>query len=159
MEQVSGFRFQVSVVAIAVILALLPFFVHAQAQGTGGFAPLVDLSQSGKLGTLYTSSSLSDFINGLFKFGIAIGAIGAVLRLAYAGYLYMGQSDMWSHKGQAKSIITDVTLGLLLLLGVYLILYQINPDIVNLKALNDIQSAPAQGPCPNGSTVNASGGC
>jgi hypothetical protein len=50
----------------------------------------------------------------------------------------MGQSDMWSHKGAAKEIIQDVTLGLLLLLGIYLILYQVNPDILTLKALRNI---------------------
>ncbi len=109
---------------------------------TGGFVPLADVSQSPKLVNLYGSQDFSSFINGLFKFAIAIGAIVAVLRLAYAGYLYMGQSDMWSHKGQAKTIIADVTLGLLLLLSIYLILYQINPDILTLKALRNI--TPAQ---------------
>src|SRR3989344_1988095 len=71
--------------------------------------------------------------------------------LAYAGYLYMGQSDMWSHKGEAKQIITDVTIGFLLLLAIYLILYQINPDILKLKALERIkpvQSAPGQQSAP-----------
>ena len=75
-------------------------------------------------------------------FAITIGAIVAVLRIAYAGYLYMG-SDMWSSKGKAKEVLGEVTLGLLLLLGVYLILYQINPDIVTLKALDVIRSSPA----------------
>lgn len=104
----------------------------------GGFVPLADVSQSPKLSHVYGSQDLSGFINGLFKFAIAIGAIVAVLRLAYAGYLYMGQSDMWSHKGEARTIMADVTLGLLLLLSIYLILYQINPDILTLKALRNI---------------------
>jgi hypothetical protein len=105
-----------------------------------GFAPLATIP-SGPLATLYTTPNngdFSNFINSLFKFTLALGAIAAVLRIAFAGYLYMGQSDMWSHKGQAKTIIGDVTLGLLLLLGVYLILYQINPDIVKLNALKNI---------------------
>lgn len=112
------------------------------------FVPLVPPTQSSKLGNLYGSSDLSSFVNGLFKFAIVIGAIGAVLRLAYAGYLYMG-SDMWSNKGQAKEIIGDVTLGILLLLAIWLILYQINPDILKLNALKNIKpvqtsGAPAQ---------------
>jgi hypothetical protein len=119
----------------------------------GGFVPLADIgSQSSKLGNLYGSSDLSGFINGLFKFAIAVGAIGAVLRLAYAGYLYMGSADMWSNKSAARAVISDVTLGLLLLLAIWLILYQINPDILTLNALKNItpvstpqsQSAPAQ---------------
>lgn len=122
---------------------VIPLFAHAQ-----GFVPLADVPPNSKFGQLTASSDFSGFINGLFKFAIAIGAIAAVLRLAYAGYLYMGQSDMWSHKGQAKEIIRDVTIGLLLLLAIYLILYQINPDILKLKALDRIrpvpQGAPAQ---------------
>lgn len=109
-----------------------------------GFASLADIgNQSSKLGSLYNSTDLSAFMNGLFKFAIAIGAIGAVFRLAYAGYLYMG-SDMWSNKGQAKEIIGDVVLGLLLLLSVWLILYQINPKILSLDALSRLPKLPTQ---------------
>ncbi len=90
---------------------------------------------------LYSTTNLSDFLNGLFKFAITIGAIFAVLRIAYAGYLYMGQSDMWSSKGKAKEILSDVTLGLLLLLSIYLILNQINPQILQLDALKNITPA------------------
>src|SRR3989338_7182265 len=114
---------------------LAPFLVHAQ---TGNFVQLAE-TPGGKLAELYSSPDLSGFINGLFKFGIALGAIIAVLRLAYAGYLYMGQSDMWSHKGEAKTIIADVTFGLLILLSIYLILYQINPGILKLDALKNIK--------------------
>ena len=103
-----------------------------------GFVPLAETPTGSKLGQLYASQDFSSFINGLFKFALAIGAIFAVLRLAYAGYLYMGQSDMWSHKGEAKTIIGDVTLGLILLLSIYLILYQVNPYILTLKALRNI---------------------
>ena len=132
--------------ALASICLLIPIFAHAQ-----GFVPLAKAPDNSKLGQLTTSSDFSGFINGIFKFAIAIGAIAAVLRLAYAGYLYMGQSDMWSHKGEAKQIITDVTIGLLLLLGIYLILYQINPDILKLKALEQIKPVQQGGSSGQGS--------
>ncbi len=127
--------------ALITICILVPYLAHAQ-----GFKALAETPPGSKLGQLYTSKDFSGFINGLFKFAIAIGAIAAVLRLAYAGYLYMGQSDMWSRKGEARDIIKDVTIGLLLLLGIYLILYQINPDILKLKALERIKpvSQPGQ---------------
>lgn len=127
------------------------------------FVPLAETPGGSKLGTLYASGDFSSFINGLFKFAIAIGAIVAVLRLAYAGYLYMGQSDMWSHKGEAKTIIADVTLGLLLLLSIYLILFQINPDILTLNALKRItpvqQSTTPSTPTPSTPTpyLNSNG--
>ena len=119
----------------------------------GTFFPLAPPTQSSKLGNLYGSTDLSGFINGLFKFAIAIGAIGAVLRLAYAGYLYMGQADMWSKKGEAREIIADVTLGILLLLAIWLILYQINPDILKLSALKNIKPVQQSQQLPGGSQV------
>lgn len=120
-------------VCVCIFYIFAPLMAHA-----ADFVPLAETPGGSKLGQLYTSGDFSNFINGLFKFAIAIGAILAVLRLAYAGYLYMGQSDMWSHKGEAKTIITDVTIGLLLLLAIYLILYQVNRDILTLKALRNI---------------------
>ena len=84
------------------------------------------------------TTSLAQFFNTLFKAAIVIGAILAVLRLGYAGALYMG-SDLVGNKGKARSIISEVVLGLLLLLGVWLILNQINPDILNLDILRNIK--------------------
>ncbi len=127
--------------ALAITCILTPYITHA-----ADFVPLAQTPGGSKLGQLYSSGDFSNFINGLFKFAIALGAIGAVLRLAYAGYLYMGQSDMWSQKGAAKEIIKDVTLGLLLLLSIYLILFQINPDILTLKALRNIKEIRQTGP-------------
>jgi hypothetical protein len=113
---------------------------HGQDCTDASFCTLASYGDSSQINNLYAISDLSTWINKLFKFAIGVGAIAAVLRLAYAGYLYMGQSDMWSHKGQAREVIRDVMLGLLLLLGIWLILYQINPDIVSLKALRNIES-------------------
>jgi hypothetical protein len=58
----------------------------------------------------------------------------AVLRLTYAGYLYM-VTDLWTTKGKAVEIIQSTVLGLFLLLAVYLILWQINPQILSLRIL------------------------
>lgn len=151
--------------SLYILLAVVPMIVvavtavHADTI-PNGFVPLAE-TKSGPLSQLYSTQSgdFSTFINALFKFALAVGAIGAVLRLAYAGYLYMGQADMWSHKGEAKAIIGDVTLGLLLLLGVWLILNQINPDILKLNGLRNIQQYPVQQtggvPCgPNGCVQN-----
>ncbi|HEY4487290.1 MAG TPA: hypothetical protein VI483_00830 [Candidatus Paceibacterota bacterium] len=86
------------------------------------------------LADVYQSNSLPKFLSALFTVALSVGGIIAVIRLVVAGYHYMG-SDMWSSKGKAKEIIQDVVFGLLLLLGTYLILYQINPCILNLDIL------------------------
>ena len=124
-------------------LCALVFITPALVLAQGTFVPLEPISTT-KSGDLYGSGGdISTFLNNLFKFALAIGAIGAVLRLAYAGYLYMGAADMWSSKSEAKKVMGDVTLGLLLLLSIWLILYQINPDILTLNALKNIK--PVQG--------------
>ena len=123
-----------------VVFAGLPIVAGADTtcqQNANGFVPLICVTQSSKLGNIYGASDLTQYVNGLFKFAIAVGAAAAVLRLAYAGYLYMG-TDMWSKKGQAREIISNVTFGLLLLLGVWVILNQINPHILSLNALQNI---------------------
>jgi len=124
------------------------------------FVPLANIApQSSKLGNLYGSTDLSSYINGVFAFAIGIGAVVAVLRLAYAGFLYMG-SDMWTSKGKAREVIGDVVLGLFLLLAIWLILNQINPDILKLQALKNIQAKPvpaSTGASPASSAASSAG--
>lgn len=97
------------------------------------FVPLADVSQSPILSGLYSDAqNLSTYLNSIFKVAISVGAILAVLRLGYAGYMYMG-SDLWGNKEKAKEMIRDVFIGIFLLLGVYVILYQINPNILKLN--------------------------
>jgi hypothetical protein len=108
--------------------------------GAGGFVPLECFQDSAKLRDAYQNTEqLGPFLQKIFVGAISLGAILAVLRLAWAGFLYMG-SDQWSSKGHAKEVITDVLLGLFLLLAIWLILYQINPQILELRVDSD---APA----------------
>lgn len=84
--------------------------------------------------------SLAQFFNTLFKTAIVVGAMLAVMKLGYAGFLYM-TTDLPGSKSNARSIISQALLGLLLLLSVWLILNQINPDILNLDALRTVRPA------------------
>lgn len=102
-----------------------------------GFKPLADSQNAPMLAGFYQSQDLPGLINAVFKLALSVGAILAVLRLAYAGFLYMGAADMWGEKAQAKEIIRNAIVGLLLLMSIYIILYQINPDIVSLNVLKD----------------------
>ena len=128
--------------------------VHAD----NGFVPLADNSQSPMLTAVYNSKGLGDYINVLFKVSLSVGAILAVVRIAYAGYLYMG-TDMWGNKQKAREVLGDVTLGILLLLSIFLILRQINPQLLNLDVLNknniqQAQPAPASGSAASSPLLN-----
>lgn len=84
------------------------------------------------------NQNLETFINNAFKIAISVGAILAVLRIGWAGYLYIA-SDLWTNKAKGREILQDVALGLLLLIAVYIILNQINPEILNLNAIRGFQ--------------------
>lgn len=105
------------------------------------YATFVPVSQGTEaspfISGLLRSENLPQFLNGLFKFAIAIGAMLAVLQFARAGFLYM-TSDVWGDKQHAKDILADTVLGLLLLLAVWLILNTINPDILDLNILKAV---------------------
>ncbi|OGG58541.1 hypothetical protein A2765_02325 [Candidatus Kaiserbacteria bacterium RIFCSPHIGHO2_01_FULL_56_24] len=108
------------------------------SQGTIVLGSQAPGTQTTYLSNLFNpDSSLASFFSTLFYAAIAVGAILAVLRLGYAGFLYM-TSDVWSTKQHATGIIQETVLGLLLLLAVWLILNQINPDILNLDILRNI---------------------
>lgn len=127
----------------AILFVLIPLLAHA-AEGAGGFVPLADFSSSQRLNNLYQEGDLTNFFNKLFLAAMSLGAILAVLRLSWAGYLYMG-SDMWSDKGKAREVFRETLLGLFLLLGIWIILNQINPDILKLKiGTTQIGGTPTQ---------------
>lgn len=104
------------------------------------FVPLADAEQSPMLSNVYNSGNLAQYVNILFTTALSAGAILAVLRIAYAGYQYM-TTDAWGSKQHAKEILGDVALGLLLLLSIYLILRQINPNLLNLDVLVRVNQA------------------
>lgn len=139
------------------------FFKNILSAGTigllfqGTFVPLSDTNGSNLAPTLsgfFQSNNLAGFFNAAFTLALSAGAILAVLRLAYAGWLYMGAADMWGSKQHAKEVITDAVLGLLLLIAIYIILYQINPNLLNLNVLQSINGSPSIG---GSSSLNCTG--
>ena len=132
---------------IIVAMPLVSYAADPCAQDAiarGKFVPLACYKGT-PLADVYSATgepnTLALYINRLFTIALSAGAIIAVVRLMFAGFLYMG-SDFWDKKNQAKEIIQDVVLGLLLLLGTYLILAQINPEILNLNILKSFSSSP-----------------
>lgn len=120
-------------ILLILLLSILcmPLTLRA-AEGMSTFVPLEKFSDSAKLSGVYASGELSTFLSRLFLVSMSVGAVLAVLRLAWAGFQYMA-SDLWSSKEHAKEIIRETLLGLFLLLGIWIILNQINPDILKLK--------------------------
>lgn len=87
------------------------------------------------------SFDLGAMLNAAFIVAINVGAILAMMRIMWAGWLYMGAADMWSNKHHAKEVFQDAIIGLLILLAVWIILRTINPDILNVGSLGSTASA------------------
>ena len=105
------------------------------AQTAQSATPLVDISNQAGFGKL-ASGDLSTMISGAFDMALAAGAILAVMRISYAGWLYMGWSDSVSEKQAAKQTFSDAVLGLILLYSIYLVLFQINPCLLKIRLFN-----------------------
>ena len=100
------------------------------------FIPITPADNSGEpliTGIFGNGTDIGSMLNTAFIVAINLGAILAMIRIIYGGWLYMGSSDMWSNKHHAKEVIGDAVFGLLLLLAIWIILNQINPDILNVS--------------------------
>lgn len=76
---------------------------------------------------------LPEYIKFLFNFALIIAGLIAFASLVYGGFRYLASAGNPAAISDAKAQITAGILGLLLLLGAYLILIQLNPQLVVLQ--------------------------
>lgn len=96
------------------------------------FQPIVSIPLP--TGTVDSTTSLADYLNGVFALTMAVSTILAVVMITFDGFRYM-TSDVIGTKKEAVERLRGAFLGLFLLLGTYLIFYVINPNILKLDAL------------------------
>ena len=77
---------------------------------------------------------IGEYLSAVYKYLIPLGAIIAVLIIMGAGLVWM-TSGLSDQKGQALTWIQNAVIGLLLLVGSYVILYTINPDLIRPATL------------------------
>jgi hypothetical protein len=76
-------------------------------------------------------TTLQGYLEGLYKFGIAIVAILAVVMVAVGAFMYIVSSaGNVAKMANAKEIITNALVGLVMALLAWLILFVINPDLI-----------------------------
>lgn len=90
-------------------------------------APLPTLDSPFKTGDL---NNLFNYLNIIIPIFIGLCAVLAVIMIIMGGIQYM-TSELISSKEEGRKRITNAIFGLLLALGAWLILYTINPDILN----------------------------
>jgi hypothetical protein len=107
-------------------------------------------------------SNLKDYIEAIYKTALIIVVLSAVLMASIGGFMYMTSAGNTAAMGTAKGVIFDAIIGLAIALVAYLLLYVINPDLVNvkIKALSIMQTAgvPPTGKLPPPGTGTGCGG-
>jgi len=84
-------------------------------------------------GTSKQVVGIVDYIKTLYMFAMGIAGLAAMVMIIVAGFQWLTSTGNMSRVGQAKTRMTNAVLGLILLLGAYLILNTINPSLTRLK--------------------------
>jgi len=97
----------------------------------------------------------SQYIRGVFMLIIGLATGLAVIMIIYGGIKYMS-TDAFAGKSEARETIQNAIWGLLLVIGAWLILYTINPKLVNFNLNIPIQAIRS---AVTGGTPIPSAGC
>ncbi len=73
-----------------------------------------------------------NYINSFYQFALMIGGLLAFGAVVYGGVRYVTAAGNPSSQSEAKAWIESALLGLLLLVGAYLILNTVNPNLTHL---------------------------
>lgn len=82
-------------------------------------------------GPSYTSNA-STYLQGLFKLIIGVATALAVIMIVIGGVQYIG-SEAFSSKSDAKNRIQNAFIGLAIAMGAWMILFTVNPRLVEFK--------------------------
>jgi len=80
-----------------------------------------------------TTTPVPEYVQYIYYFLLGLSGIIALGVLIYAGFQYFTSAGNPEKINEAKSRITAALLGLLILIGSYLILYSINPNLVSFN--------------------------
>lgn len=90
---------------------------------TGELIQSIDTTSSG-------SDGIGGFINFIFQIGLGVAGVIGVVMLTVYGFQYAANDKNVQTFAQLKEKILGVVMGLLLLLGIFVILKTINPDLL-----------------------------
>lgn len=128
-------------ICVVMLLIALPSIAIAAEP----IEPLIFLPQV--IGDASSPTSVEGLLQGLFQLSISIGAILAVIMIAVGGIEYMG-SDAISSKQAGRERMFNAVLGLVLILGTYVILNTINPNLLSFAIFsapgNRVETLPNQ---------------
>ncbi|MBT7007093.1 hypothetical protein HN958_01130, partial [Candidatus Falkowbacteria bacterium] len=142
------------IIKIGLVLFLLSVFlpsaVSAQADlqkpellvPLGDFSEFKDIDKRQCIGPDYKEGDqcyyipwIAQYVQAAYKYGLILGSVLAVTIFVISGGLYLTSGLNPSLQQKAKGYMTGAVLGLTLLLGAYMVLRFINPDLIALRPL------------------------
>src|SRR3989338_225641 len=115
---------------LASVFILLPSAAFAQATGQIDFTNVVpDIANPQGTG----GAGFIGWIQNFYQFSLIAGVFLAVGVIVWAGLRYALAAGNPSGQSDARDQILQALLGLILLFGAYLILFTINPNLINLS--------------------------
>jgi len=114
-------------ILIFVFIFFSPFIAFA-ADGAFNYEPMEKIPgfESETVGNFYT------YVGAVYKFGLWTVGIVALFMISFGGYMYITSAGNNANMTKAKEVIFDAIAGVVLALVSYLILYEINPNLVRL---------------------------
>ena len=114
--------------AIILFTAFFPIlFVAADFK----YTPMVSIP--GWTETNGKPSNFCNYIQAVYKFGVWTVGIAALFMIMFGGYTYLLSAGNAASAGNAKKYITDAIIGIVMAFTAYLLLYVINPDLLQIK--------------------------
>lgn len=121
---------QAMILLVLAIVALFPILVLAQ-----GIPPIVPENCRGSAATTCGICDIAQLVQNTLNAGIYISIFLAAILFAYAGWQYMTAGGDPGKAGSAKKIFWTVGVGLVLILGAWLIVDLIMKTLVNEQAI------------------------
>jgi len=100
---------------------------------TGELLESIDTTASG-------SQGIGGFINFIFQIGLGVAGVIGVVMLTVYGFQYAADDKNVQTFAQLKEKILGVVMGLLLLLGIFVILKTINPDLLIVEPKIEVKT-------------------
>ena len=114
---------------LIVIFISIASLINAQGSSTSG----LEVDYPNLPGSPQFINYLPNYIKYIYVFVVVAGGLIALMSLIFGGIRYISSAGNPSVMTDARSQIFSAFLGLMILLGSYIFLYEINPDIMSLK--------------------------
>ncbi|MBP6855709.1 MAG: hypothetical protein KBC26_01920 [Candidatus Pacebacteria bacterium] len=98
-----------------------------------------------------SATNPADFVNKIYIYALGVAGALAIIRIVYGGLMVVFNQGAPAKLADARKIIEEAIIGILLLFGAYLILNTINPGLTQLKVKpGDLSTGVNQTPATGG---------